>query len=106
MEWILRFPSSRIHHLDAFHSNHKPLLLCFDFEFNRFYKKGKPFRFESMWLKENSCETVIWESWGVVRHAAMARDFIQKIDACQENLKAWNRKAFGHVWNTLRMKLA
>ena len=76
VEWILWFPSSRIHHLDAFHSNHKPLLLCFDSEFNRFYKKGRPFQFEAMWLKEISCETVIQESWGVVQHAATASDFI------------------------------
>ena len=27
VDWILKFPSSRIHHLDAFHSNHKLILL-------------------------------------------------------------------------------
>ena len=97
VDWILQFPSSCIHHLDAFHSDHKPLLLCSDSEFNRFYKKGRPFRFEAMWLKEISCETVIQESWGIVQHVATAREFIQKIDVCQENLKEWNKKTFGHV---------
>ena len=63
VEWILRFLTARIHHLDDFHSDHKPLLLCSDFEFKRFYRKGRPFCFEAMWLKYNSCEGVIWESW-------------------------------------------
>ena len=64
VEWILKFPSSRIHHLEAFHSDHKPILICTDFEFKHFYKKGRPFRFEAMWIKDNSCEGVIKESWG------------------------------------------
>ena len=43
VDCILKFPSSRIHHLDAFHSDHKPILLSSDSEVNRFYKKGHPF---------------------------------------------------------------
>lgn len=64
IEWILRFPSSRIHHLDAFHFDHKPLIFCSDSEFNCFYKKGRPFRFEAIWLKDSSYEEVIREAWG------------------------------------------
>ena len=40
IKWIVRFPSSHIHHLEAFHLDHKPILLCTDSEFQRFYKKG------------------------------------------------------------------
>ena len=43
VDWVLQFPAFRIHHLDAFHSDHKPLLLCSDSEFKRFYRKGRPF---------------------------------------------------------------
>lgn len=43
IDWILQFPTSCIHHLDAFHSNHKPLLLCSDSELKCFYRKGCPF---------------------------------------------------------------
>ena len=64
IDWILRFPTTRIHHLDAFHSDHKPLLLCPDSEYKRFYRRGKLFRFEAMWLKDLSCESVIKEVWG------------------------------------------
>ena len=59
IKWILCFPTTEIHHLEAFHSNHKPLLLCSDSEFKWFYRKMRPFRFEAMWLKDSTCEEVI-----------------------------------------------
>ena len=62
IEWILRFPGSRIHHLDAFHSDHKPILLCSNYELKWFFRKGRPFRFEAMWLKDNYCDKVIREA--------------------------------------------
>ena len=65
IEWILRFPTTRIHHLNAFHSDHKPMLLAADSELKHFYRKGRPFRFESMWLKERSYEEVVQNVWGV-----------------------------------------
>lgn len=66
MDWILRFSTSRIHHLEAFHSDHKPIILISDSEQKRFYKKGRPFRFEAMWLKDKTCEEVVVNSWAEV----------------------------------------
>ena len=105
VEWILRFHTTRIHHLDAFHSNHKPLLLCSNPEFKRFYRKGRPFHFEAMWLKDNSCEGVIRESWESRQPSDLVWGFNRKIMACQENLKVWNRTTFGHVRSALKRKL-
>ncbi|XP_075654853.1 uncharacterized protein LOC142625022 [Castanea sativa] len=105
IEWILRFPTSRIHHLDAFHSDHKTLLLCSDFEFKRFYRKGKPFQFEAMWLKDSSCELVIKDSWGEQAVSESVWGFHRKIVACQLKLKEWDKKCFGHVRNSLQKKL-
>ncbi|KAL0013771.1 hypothetical protein SO802_000840 [Lithocarpus litseifolius] len=84
VEWMLRFPTSRIHHLDAFHSDHKPILLCSDSELKRFYRRGRPFRFEAMWVKDGSCE---------------------KLGSVQDSLQAWNRQSFGHVRNSLAKQL-
>ena len=64
IEWILRILATRIHHLEAFHSDHKSLLLCSNSKFKRFYRKMRPFRFEAMWLKDSTCEEVIKKSWG------------------------------------------
>lgn len=62
MDWILQFPSSCLHHLDVFHLDHKPILLCTYSEINRFYKKGRTFRFKAMWLKDDTCEEVVQKS--------------------------------------------
>ena len=59
IEWILCFPTTQIHHLEAFHSDHKPLLLCSDSKLKRFYRKMRPFHFEAMWIKDSTCEEVI-----------------------------------------------
>ena len=59
IDWILRFLATHIHHLEAFDSNHKPLLLVSDFELKCFYRRGQPFRFEFMWLKDGSVEAVV-----------------------------------------------
>ncbi|KAK9993994.1 hypothetical protein SO802_023697 [Lithocarpus litseifolius] len=105
IDWILRFPTTRIHHLDVFHSDHKPLLLCLDSEYRRFYRKGKPFRFEAIWLKDHSCESVIKDAWGEQVVSESVWGFQQKIVACQCNLKVWDKNCFGHVRNSLQKKL-
>ena len=105
MEWILKFPSSQIHHLVAFHSDHKPILLCIDFELKRFYITGRLFRFEAMWLKDDSCEGIIKDSWGMGPASSSVWDCSSKLSTCQENLQIWNRTTFGHVRNTFTKKL-
>ena len=106
IDWILTFPSSRIHHLDAYHSDHKPILLNPDSEVNRFYKKRRSFRFEAMWLRDKSCEEVIRDSCGDGMAQPTAWGFNSKVLTCQSNLRVWNKKTFGHVRNSLKQKLA
>ena len=105
VDWFLRFPTSRIHHLECFHSDHRPILLISDVEQKRFYRKGRPFRFEAMWVKDNTCEEVIKESWAGLDDANPVRNLLRKITSCQDNLQTWNRVSFGHVKTTLAKKL-
>ncbi|KAK7815274.1 hypothetical protein CFP56_001838, partial [Quercus suber] len=51
-EWMLKFPSVRLHHLAGFFLDYKPIWLCSDDMHSRFYLPQKPFRFEEMWLKD------------------------------------------------------
>ena len=37
VDWLLKFPTTRVHHLEAFHSDHRPILLALNFEQRRFY---------------------------------------------------------------------
>lgn len=43
VDWILLFPTIKAHHLDCFHSDHKPVFLGMDSDLNCFYRKGRPF---------------------------------------------------------------
>ena len=105
IDWILRFLATRIHHLEAFHSNHKPLLLVSDSELKHFYRRGRPFRFQSMWLKDNSIEAVVQDSQGNQTVTDSIWRFNDKIQAYQDNLKVWNKNTFEHVRNSLTKKL-
>lgn len=105
MDWILRFPTSRIHHMECFHLDHRSILLISDAEQKCFYRKGRPFKFEAMWLKDKTCENVIKESWEDVNDMILKCVLSKKISTCQENLKIWNRVTFGQVRTTLSKKL-
>ncbi|XP_050248612.1 uncharacterized protein LOC126695855 [Quercus robur] len=105
VDWMLRFPTSRIHHLDALHSNHKPIHLCTDSEFKQFYRRGRPFRFEVMCIKDGSCERVIQDSWDLARLASLVWGFNKKIGSVQDSLQAWNKNSFGQVYTSLAKKL-
>ena len=105
VDWVLHFPTFRIHHMDAFHFDHKPLLLCSNSEFKRFYRKGSPFCFKAMWLKDSTCEDVIKQSWEGEPIPNIDWGFNRKITACQMNLRVWNKNCFRHVCNNLAKKL-
>ena len=86
VDWLLKFPTTRAHHLEAFHLNHKPLLLASNSESRRFNRKGRPFKFEAMWLKDKSCETMIKTSWKTPLGSSPVANLSKKIDLCQINL--------------------
>nr|POF25721.1 hypothetical protein CFP56_35479 [Quercus suber] len=67
--------------------------------------KGRPFRFESMWLKERSCKEEVQNAWGVPTGTNSVWRFNEKILNYQDNLKEWNRKTFGHVRTSLTKKM-
>ena len=104
MDWFLRFPTSRIHYLECFHSDHRPILLISDVEQKRFYKKGQPFWFEAMWVKDKTCEEVIKDSWAGLDDTNPVRKLLRKITSYQDNLHTWNRVTFG-LRTTLAKKL-
>ncbi|KAK7830847.1 hypothetical protein CFP56_007597 [Quercus suber] len=105
VEWMLQFTTCRIHHLDAFHFDHKPILLISDSEQKMFYRKGRPFRFEAIWLKDNSCKKVVKNSWQEVCDPSLVCLVTKQIINCQDNLRIWKRDTFSHVQLSLAEKL-
>ena len=50
-EWLTRFPTSRMKHLNCFTSNHRPILLSLGGNGEQQKWRRKPLRFEAMWIK-------------------------------------------------------
>ena len=82
VDWILRFPTTRVHHLEAFHSDHRPIILVSDSQFKRFYRKGQLFRFKVMWLKDKSCENIIKDLWVSLHESSPVRVLAKKNSIC------------------------
>ncbi|KAH7864841.1 hypothetical protein Vadar_034499 [Vaccinium darrowii] len=82
----------------AIGSDHNPLILNTDVPFN---KVGKPFRFESFWVTEDGCKTVVEESWKRGQEGPLMYSLCKKLRHCKDNLKSWSKDNFGD----LRLKI-
>ena len=100
-DWFIRFPSTKIHHLDVTTSNHKPLWITPEGVDSSFHK---PFKFEQMWLTDEGCTSTV---------EAMCRErvvdpwdtrVLNKIDKCGRELTRWSKKCFGSVRRELENK--
>ncbi|XP_065631679.1 uncharacterized protein LOC136068452 [Quercus suber] len=62
-EWLARFPTGRIKHLNCFTSDHRPILLSLEAGGEHKKWNRKPFRFEAMWVSDSGCRDVITRAW-------------------------------------------
>lgn len=58
--WRIQFPHASIHHLPAYNSDHKPLLLHTRLPTP---SRPKPFRFEEMWIRDSTVGHIISHAW-------------------------------------------
>ena len=58
-EWLARFPTGRIKHLNWFTLDHRPILLSLDASGEHKKWNRKPFHFEAMWVSDFGCRDVI-----------------------------------------------
>ena len=94
--WALLFPSAKLYHKSTSTSDHSPLLLKFCASKKKSNHK-RVFRFESMWLRDQSCEKVISEAWNEGQRGDSAFTINACLDLCRSRLEAWNSTEFGHV---------
>ncbi|KAF7835780.1 ribonuclease H [Senna tora] len=98
--WIENFPQTKIFSLPSFCSDHSPLVLnmhhCIPY-------RPRPFRFEAMWLLDESCEKVVRDAWLVNKRGSLAYSFVQKCKGVKQDLRTWNQK---EIRKSLEDKLA
>jgi len=95
-DWMGKFPIAKFYHLSSSISNHYPLAL----HFVRRQKKQRyhrPFKFESMWLKNEKCEEVVQKAWDVGLMRGSAFPLTTCLESCRDSLEEWNKNDFGHV---------
>ena len=103
-DWMLKFPTARLHHLLGFSSDHKPIWLVSGDVYSCFYRPQRPFRFEVMWLKDERCEGVVHSAWDMGFAGDPMGNVLLKVSNCQTQLISWNRKVFGNIRRKLDQK--
>ncbi|XP_057452127.1 uncharacterized protein LOC130743933 [Lotus japonicus] len=92
--WDESWPSTVVHHLPRYKSDHNPILLTCGVRRNRQEMgRAKIFRFEEMWLQEGQeCAEIVTETWCRLRN-----DLPTKIAEVGGALKCWGKDKFGDI---------
>ena len=102
--WIQMFPTVQVHHVQGTLSDHCPLWVCSDDENVRFYNKSRPFWFEAIWLRDESCKGIIRSAWNGGNSGDSVDRLMGKVEACRLRLKTWSRLSFGNIHRLLTQK--
>ncbi|XP_023871998.2 uncharacterized protein LOC111984613 [Quercus suber] len=95
--WAAKFPKKRLYHKANSSSDHCMLLLKDSPSTSRRKRGPKPFRFETMWLKEESCADVVSTAWLKGMCSDSGSSLYHCLEECRLSLSAWNKSVFGHV---------
>ena len=101
MDWLDKFPATKVVHLECGSSNHKSIFICLNGIPSH---RQKPWQFEYMWLEEDGCMDIVESAW---RYNATghAMAWVEgKITNCQTKLKWWSRVAIGNITWLLKEK--
>ena len=84
--WSQMLPPVQVHHISGSLSDHCPLWICSDDENARFYRKGKPFHFKAVWMKDAMCERVVKNAWERQALDNPMEKLVRKVDICRSSL--------------------
>ncbi|XP_042974757.1 uncharacterized protein LOC122306396 [Carya illinoinensis] len=93
--WLDSFQNYTVVHGMAAYSNHLPVI-CYSSSEKR-STRGKLFRFEAKWAKDEDCERVIADSWKCDIGDNPMNRFKTQVEACSQNITHWNKIKFGRV---------
>ena len=101
MDWLEKFPTTKVVHMECGFSNHKPIFIYL----NGIPKnRQKSWHFEHMWLEEEGCRDTIESTWLYDVPSHPMAWFEGKISQCQSKLKWWSRVAIGNITCLLKEK--
>ena len=100
-EWVMRYSSAVVDHLESTTSDHKPL--CLNTQPVTMPRPRKRlFRFEDMWRMDPTCELAVTKAWVPKTRGSPIDQVRVKIQRCGEELKRWSRLHFGNITKILK----
>lgn len=93
-DWTLLFLMARLFHKSSSVSNQSLLLVKFFEDQNRDRHK-RFFRFESIWLKDLRCDSIVTTTWNEGLSDTSPQPILSCLNLCRAKLEAWNE--FVHV---------
>lgn len=96
-EWLSKFPTGRVRHLNRFTSDHHPILVSLVTGDERQRWRRKSFRFEATWSTESACNGVVSRAWDCNPNGSLMVVATKKLERCKKMLKAWSKDHFGNV---------
>jgi exonuclease III len=93
-DWQSMFPKAGVKHLSAPNSDHIPILLDTHLES---HSGARPFRFEAMWVKDESSVNVVQNAWAIAVEGSQNFRLVKCCQKTKQDLIAWNRSVFGHA---------
>ncbi|PWA73584.1 hypothetical protein CTI12_AA146360 [Artemisia annua] len=100
VDWLDLFPGASFHNLARIASDHSPIL-C---RLLPLVKKTPVFRFESMWLRDESIHEVVQDAWANALGSGLQNDPCAIVEECAARLSEWNKYSCGHVQRLLKSK--
>lgn len=89
------FPRYKVKHLVSSTSDHNPLLIHTDAKKTwASRKKYRSFRFETMWLKDSSCEQILQRGWDSLTQAGNILDVSSQMATTSKTLSGWSPASF------------
>ena len=99
IDWQSLFPNARIQHLTTHNSDHNPIVLDTHLDLS---KGSKPFRFEAMWVRDESNKEVVRHAWDFQVDGSHHYRLTKKFHQVQKDLIVWNKYSFGLTRSKIR----
>lgn len=91
-EWKRLFPRARVRHLAAHNSDQSATVLDTHLDLS---KGSKPFKFEAMWVRDESSKEVVQHAWDFQVQGSHHYRLAKKFHQVQKDILHWNRNSSG-----------
>ncbi|KAL2935796.1 hypothetical protein RDABS01_018914 [Bienertia sinuspersici] len=97
-EWCSLFPDFEVRHFPVYRFDHALICLKMD-EGSGNHRRDKLFRFETFWMSNDECRSVIVNAW----NESPGMNVATKLEVCATKLKDWANRTFGDIKKRIKI---